>query len=230
MLTITNGYVIDGNVAVPAIYPGPLLIQPFERKISEAGLAAIVDEARRLGLLDEATDFTGGGLPPGSQAANIRLVVDGVEKELVGDPSLSVTCHEIPCEVDPGTPEAFAAFWGQLGYLDGWIPNELGPSTTYHPERLAVMAIQPQPDPEGLRPQVLAWPLEGTFAQFGQPFAGDPDARCATVSGDDLEILLPVLNAANQLTVFLDSEDAARSLMARVLVPGEESVCGDEGG
>jgi len=91
--------------------------------------------------------------------------------------------------------------------------------------------VQPaQPDPDGLVSQVVAWPIETSFVDFGQPFAGVADVRCATVSGDELEILLPVLNAANQLTVFVDQQDDARSLVARPLLPGESSPCDDEGG
>jgi hypothetical protein len=231
MLTISEGRVIDGNVAVPAIYPGPLLILPFEREITADGQSSVVDEARRLGLLGDTTDFTGGQVAPGSQLGHIELVVDGVHRELVGDPGLAVPCDsENRCLADPATPEAFAAFWQQLGYLDGWIANELGPTSTYQPERLAVLVKAPQPDPDGLVPQVVAWPLEPDFADFGQPLDGNPDLRCATVTGDDLEVLLPILNAANQLTVFIDRQEVAASLITRAIVPGEQSPCGDEGG
>lgn len=231
MLTISEGKVIDGNVAVPAIYPGPLLILPFEREITADGQLSVVDEARRLGLLSDATDFTGDGVAPGSQLGHIELVVDGVRRELVGDPGLSVPCDaQNRCVADPATPAAFAAFWQQLSYLDGWIANELGPTLTYQPERLAVLVQPALPDPDGLQRQVVAWPLDTDFAEFGQPFAANPDMRCATVAGDELEILLPVLNAANQLTVFIDGQDAAGSLVARAVVPGEPSPCADEGG
>src|SRR2546423_4712457 len=33
VLTIANGSVLDGNVAIPAIYPGPLMIVPASRWI-----------------------------------------------------------------------------------------------------------------------------------------------------------------------------------------------------
>jgi len=231
MLTISGGRVIDGNVAVPAIYPGPLLILPFEREITAGGQAGVVQEARRLGLLGETTDFTGGHAAPGSQLGHIQLLIDGVGRELIGDPGLAVPCDSANrCNAEPGTPEAFAAFWQQLSYLDGWIARELGPTSTYQPDRLAVLAQPPQTDPGGLTSQVVAWPLDVDFTDFGQPFAGDSEFRCATVSGDDLDILLPVLNESNQLTVFIDSQDGERSLVARVVVPGEASPCDDEGG
>ncbi|HUG47186.1 MAG TPA: hypothetical protein VMP67_02115, partial [Candidatus Limnocylindria bacterium] len=49
MLTVSDGVVIDGNVAVPAIFPGPLLILPNARGLSEVGEAALVEQARELG-------------------------------------------------------------------------------------------------------------------------------------------------------------------------------------
>src|SRR5688500_11877564 len=231
MLTISEGSVIDGNVAVPAIYPGPLLILPFEREITADGQSSVVDEARRLGLLGDASDFTGGQAAPGSVLGHIELIVDGVTRELVGHPGLSVPCDsENRCLADPQTPEAFAAFWQQLSYLDGWIADELGPTSTYQPERLAVLVQPAQPDPDGLAPQIVTWRLQADVADFGQPLGGNPDLRCATVTGDDLEVLLPTLNAANQLTVFIDGQDAAGSLLARAVVPGEASPCEDEAG
>ena len=231
MLTISEGRAIDGNVAVPAIYPGPLLILPFERGITAAGQSALEEEARRLGLLGDMTDFTGGQVAPGSQLGHIELLIGGVRRQLTGDPSIPVQCDAANrCLADPATPGAFAALWQELGNLDGLIPDELGPTTTYEPESVAVLAVLPQPpDPDGLRPQVVAWPLETDFADFGEPFGAEPDVRCATVAGDELEILLPALNAANQLTVFIDSQDAARSLVARAAVPGEPSPCGEAG-
>jgi len=93
MLTIEDGLAVDGNVAVEAIYPGPLLIVPYARTISEAGTAAIVDEARRLGLLGNATDFSGGTAMPGSRTAQLRLVVDGVTYDLTGNPDLVDRCR-----------------------------------------------------------------------------------------------------------------------------------------
>lgn len=91
VLTVAEGTVIDGNVAVPAIYPGPLLVLPNARSISPAGIAAIIDEARGLGLLGDISDFTAGALP-GAQLGQIELVVDGVRRELVGDPGRAVRC------------------------------------------------------------------------------------------------------------------------------------------
>jgi hypothetical protein len=224
MLTITDGIAINGNVAVPAIFPGPLMIVPNVRAVSDAGQAQIIAAARQLGLLGQQTDFTGGQPMPGALLGHIELVVDGVRRELVGDPSALVRCEGQRCVPDPGTPGAFALFWQQLGDLEGWLATQLGPSSAYTPVRVAVATMAPQP--ADLEPNRVAWPLDGTFADFGQPWAV-PGSRCGSVEGEQLDRLLPALLAANQLTRFVDPSDEERSLLARVLVPGEPSPCGE---
>lgn len=227
-LTINDGILIDGNVAVPAIYPGPLLIVPFARSISEAGVAAIVDEARRLGLLADVTDFTGASAAPGSRLAQLILVVDGVTYDLVGDPERTIQCVTVPCEAAPGTPEAFAAFWQELTLLDGWLGGELGPLGQYEPERVAVLLTAPARPEPGLEQQLATWPLDVTFHEIGVEFPDLDGARCITLSGDDLAAVFPVLRGANQLTVFHDTVDTTKSAVAVVVVPGAESPCPDE--
>jgi hypothetical protein len=225
-LTITDGQLIDGNVAVPAIYPGPLLILPSIRPISDGGVSTILDDAQRLGLLSGRTSFVE-GMAPGSQQAHVELVVDGVTQELVGDPARAVGCPPGPgCAVEPDTPEAFAAFWQAISDV-GWLEPELGPLVTYEPERLALLVAAPQPADPGLKPDIVEWPLEGPLADYGQALAGGEGERCATISGADLGMLLPSLREANQLTRFVDEESEA-SLLVRVLVPGERSPCPDE--
>ncbi len=117
-MTISDGIALDGNVAVPAIYPGPLLIVPFSRTITEAGTDAIAAEAERLGLLGGETDFTGGTAMPGSRTGRLVLVIDGVTYELVGNPDETTPCSGDECNDMAGTPEAFAAFWQEIMQLD----------------------------------------------------------------------------------------------------------------
>ncbi|MGI8928416.1 MAG: hypothetical protein ACR2H0_02960 [Candidatus Limnocylindrales bacterium] len=228
MLTINDGIVIDGNVAVPAIYPGPMLIVPFSRTISEAGIAAIIGEARRLGLLGEVTDFTGGSALPGSRVGQLRLVVDGVTYDLVGNPDLVVPCGGGRCEAQQGSPQAFAAFWQELTFLDPWLGSELGATGQHEPERVAVLFTDPARPEPGLEQRLATWPLDGTFHEIGVELPGVDGARCVTLSEHDLEAVLPVLMGANQLTVFNDTVDTFKSALAVVLVPGADSPCPDQ--
>src|SRR5512141_482970 len=126
MLTIADGVLLDGNVAIDMIFPGPLTISPIARPISPNGIAMLVDEARRLGLLGDATDFTGGQPMPGGRLAQLQLIVDGKTYMLTGDPDALTRWGGTRCVPDPGTPEAFAAFWQERSMAGTWLAAELG--------------------------------------------------------------------------------------------------------
>ena len=227
VLTISDGVAIDGNVAVPAIYPGPLLITPFARTITQAGTDAIAAEAARLGLLSGETDFTGGGAMPGSRTGTLSMVIDGVTYELFGNPDAATPCSGDECNDMAGTPEAFAAFWQEIQQLDQWLADDLGPLGDYTPERVAVLLFPPQPG-EGIVPEQQTWPLAAPFSETGVAYPGVEGARCVTLSGDDLATALPALMAGNELTVFHDSVDDQAQAKAVVVVPGATSPCPDE--
>jgi hypothetical protein len=227
LVTIDNGVALDGNVAIPAIFPGPLLIQPIARSITEAGTDAIAAEAERLGLLGGTTDFADGTILPGSKTGQIQIVIDGVTHDLIGNPGEIVTCQSGECVADPGSAQAFAVFWQEILFLDGWIADELGPSGDYQPERVAVLFVAPA-NGEGMQQQQVLWPLEETFDTVGVEFPGEAGSRCRTYAGDDLATLLPFLQDGNQLTIFHDLDDNQRSAVTVVVVPGAESPCPDE--
>jgi hypothetical protein len=217
--TISDGQYVDGRVAIPMIYPGPLYIDPSARSISAAGIAAIVAEARSDGLLGDKTDFSAGSAP-GSILAHIQLTVDGVAHDLTGP---------IPTDAStapgaPGTVTAFTAFWNRIGTIDTWLAADLGQSRPYSPSGIAVLVASPTDSGSGITPNEVPWPLATTFAAFGRPFGGSV-YRCATVTGPDLAKLLPVVQSSNALTRFVDSSGAKMSLQVRVLVTGEAGPC-----
>ncbi len=229
MLTIVDGTLIDGNVAVPAIFPGPLMISPFARWISDAGSAAIVDEARRLGLLGDMTDFTGGAAMPGARLGQLELVIDGQRRVLTGDPERIVRCGGARCIADPGTPEAFAAFWQELANAETWLGSELGATVQYQPLRVALLLTAPQANDAQFTPAPVAWPFDTPLTEAGVSFPGAEGDRCVTLSGDALAAVLPTLLGGNQLTTFVDQAANIAAPVVRVLVPGEESPCPDGG-
>jgi hypothetical protein len=114
VVTISDGKFIDGRVAVPAIYPGPLWIGLSVRTISAKGIDAIVAEARKQGLLDTKVDFADQAVP-GAVLGHIQLIVDGKTYDLTGDPDALTRCRCIPA---PGSSAAYAAFWQKLSDLD----------------------------------------------------------------------------------------------------------------
>jgi len=228
MATIADGQYLDGNVVVPAIFPGPLLISPIASSITDAGVAQIVAEATKLGMLDQGPDFTGGTTLPGSRTAQLVMIVDGVTHELVGNPDLTIQCVRAPCEAPPGTPEAFASFWQDLGSTGSWLADDLGPSAPYLPERVALMLSTAVPSDPSLPANPVEWPFETPLADSGVPYpGGEVGDRCVTLSGAALDAMLPILQSGNQLTVLVDSTGTVRAPIPRVLMPLEPSPCPD---
>lgn len=219
-----DGRALTGG-AVAAIFPGPLVNPIIEQRLSAAGWARIVAEARAAGLLGGIRDFTGGQMPPGSGAALLQIVADGQLYELTGDPSRIMVCVTTPCVPQPGTPEAFGGFISRLGDLGSWLAADLGPAGMHVPAGFAVI-VGPPPDQQGLAQPIIGWPLAAGFAAFGKPLADGSGSRCGTVSGDDLAALRAAFGAANQLTRWRDPADGSfYGLTVRPLLPGDGDPC-----
>jgi hypothetical protein len=227
-LTVADGLLLDGNVAIPMIFPGPLTILPIARPITPAGIQMLVDEARRLGLLSDKTDYTGGQPMPGARLAQLQLIVDGVTYDLTGNPDLQIVCVRAPCEAPPGTPEAFAAFWQELMMAQTWLDAELGPVQQYQPARVALLLTTPTN--QGMANRPVDWPFDTPLAEAGVEYPGEAGDRCVTLSGDALAAVWPTLRDGTQLTVFVDSAGTRAAPIVRVLVPGDESPCPDAAG
>ena len=225
VLVTLDGRVLQGG-AVPAIFPGPLVMPILERQISPAGWARLVDAARSAGLLGVNRDFTGGQMPPGSAATRLELVADGRMYDLLGDSSRQIVCVTAPCVAPAGTPEAFAGFVNGLWDLAPVVGAEnLGPDLPHNPAGYAVM-VGPKPDDQGLPQPAIAWPLDGGFAAFGKPLADGSGGRCGTVTGADLGLVRPAFVAATQITSWRDPVDnTLHGLVVRPLLPGDGDPC-----
>jgi len=218
-VTISDGQFIDGNIAIPAIYPGPIYSGPQSRPISDAGIAAIVAEARKDGLLADKTDFATDALP-GSITTHIELRIDGVTRELSGPVPTGVVSDSAA----PGTPAAYQRFWSQITSINAWLATDLGQGKSFTPTSLAVLVTPPTEATAGIAANEKPWPLASTFATFGKPLGGSA-YRCATVTGSDAAALLTVVVDSNQLTHFTDSAGAKASLLVRAMLPGEPDPC-----
>lgn len=218
-VTISDGQFIDGNIAIPAIYPGPIYSGPQSRPISDAGIAAIVAEARKDGLLADKTDFATDAAP-GSVQTHIGLKIDGVTRELTGPLPTGL----VPDSAAPGTPAAYQLFWSQITSINAWLAADLGQGKSFTPTSLAVLVTPPTDAIAGIAANEKPWPLAATFATFGKPFGGSV-YHCATVTGADAATLLAVVVESNQLTHFSDSTGAKASLQVRAMLPGESDPC-----
>jgi hypothetical protein len=221
-MAIDDGRLISYGPQID-IYPGPLLPNLLERPISQAGIDAIVAAARAAGLLDGPTDFTDNS-PPGSQTAHLVFTIDGVEREVLGDPTRQIVCIRAPCVASPGTPEAFGAFWAQVQDVSSWLRSELGAEVPFTTDRLAILLTEPVVDAT-LQPGFARWPLAVPMATFGVEWPGSPPARCGVVEGADLAAALGAFRTANELTRWTDDSNSQYGLVARPLFPGEPDPC-----
>jgi len=228
VLVVTGDSRVLTQGAMIEIYPGPLVAPIVERRISPNGVAALLQAAKDAGILRQGADFTGGGLPPGAAAGRLRIVVDGVTYDLVGDTNAAVPCPPTESCPDavPGTPAAFARFWYRLLDLAGWLENELGAEQAHVPASYAVI-VGPPPEPwQGATP--VAWPVaEPALDAFGAPVRGEPGTRCGIAAGDLGTALRPLFAGATQLTPFVATAaaSATHGLTVRPLLPGDEDPC-----
>jgi len=208
------------------VFPSSLLPNLQARPITEAGFQMIVEEARRQGLLTGGRDFTPPGMAPGAAVGRIELVAGGTTFDFVGDPSRLIRCDPgTRCIPDPGTAEAFAAFWQRLPDLS-WLDRELGPESQYEAPAFALLVTASPDEVSPRSPAVLDWPLDVPLATFGRPIGPDALPRCGTSDGPEAATLRRHLAAANELTRWLDQRDpsrAERGLVARPMVPGEDA-------
>lgn len=223
-LYITGDLRVIAAGAIPAIYPGPLMVPLWERQLSAAGWERLVERARALGLLTGRQDFTGGAIMPGGAAGRLEILVGDRLFDLTGDPNQVPRCGGVRCvDPEPGTPGAFAVFWQDLFDLARWLGDALGPEARFAPSAYAILTGAP-PAAEPLSAPPVAWPLSTPLAALGDPVAGERDRTCGIVAGTDADTLRPLLEAATQLTRW---QDGTRlwGLTVRPILPGEAAPC-----
>ena len=219
-----DGRVLSGG-AVEAIFPGPLVSPVVERHITSNGWAKIVAMARAAGLLGGARDFTGGAMPPGSQATRLEIVADGRIHDLIGDASRIMVCITAPCDPQPGTPEAFGGFVSKLTDLGSLLGADIGPEAMHNAAGYAVLVGSP-PDDQGLAQPPIAWPFAAGFGAFGKPLADGSGGRCGTLTGDEATAVRPAFGAARSITRWRDPADGTfHGLVVRPLLPGDGDPC-----
>lgn len=219
-----DGKVLSGG-AMPAIFPGPLVMPVIERQLTELGWAKIVLAAREAGLLGAVRDFTGGQMPPGSAATRLEIVADGQVYVITGDASRVMVCVTAPCNPQPGTPEAFGGFINKLTDLSSWLGGDVGAERMHVPSGYAILVGGP-PDDQGMNQPPIAWPLEGGFAAFGKAVTNGAAERCGTVTGAQADALRAALQAATSITRWRDPADGTfHGLTVRPLLPGDSDPC-----
>ncbi len=218
----------DGRVItpgpVPMIYPGPLLPNLQERTLSPEGLDRLIALAREKDLLKNATyDF-----PGIADAADtvLEINLDGETYRLTAYALAEAGMEgEIAPAVEVAPPDK-AGRNAMREFIDALMTV---PETDYvdqpHAYEFDALRLYVKPadivdnsEFPGEQPPI-AWPLDD-LATAGTTIDNPSVDRCLVVDGDDLATVLPLLQGANQLSVF-ESKGELYSLIPQPLYPGE---------
>jgi hypothetical protein len=218
----------DGRVIMTGaqieIYPQPALPPVLVTTVDADGIQTILQAAIDAGL-DVDADYTDLGSTMIADAATttFTLSVNG-ETHVVRVYALSElgSKPESMSKAEFDARTAFMAFWTKLGDLRGFVgAGSVSDDAPYVTDEMRLYVNDYQPDPS-LQEPAIDWPVSGPLASFGEP-SENFDARCGTVSGEELAALMPLAEQANQLTPWR-SDGAKFGLVFRPLLP-DESGC-----
>jgi hypothetical protein len=204
-----------------AIFPGPALPNLLVRRVSPEGIQAILARARDAGLFgpDAHYDFP---LVADAATTTFTAVAAG-RRHQVSAYALELEDEMVSPE-DRRAREALRDLRDALFDLEGWLPaGSLSKEESFDLDELRIFAGPYQgAEEEGLEQEPVDWPLDEPLATFGREVP-DRDVRCGTISGNDLDRLLPLLQQANELTPWM-SDGSQYRLILRPLLP-DESGC-----
>jgi hypothetical protein len=212
----------DGRVITPGpmveLYPGPALPNLIVTRVTQAGLAQILDLAAGAGL--RGADRMLGEPLLDSGTTNFTVVTaQGRHVSQVWQLS------------DPGAEsEALRQFQDALLGLRTWLAAEVvGEDEPFEWDRLRFISSPADPGqaPDPQLATIVDWPLEQLEPLAGMGIAVDEQGgyRCALVEGQDLDTLRPALATANELT-FWRSGDRTYALRLHPLLPDDEPCPG----
>jgi hypothetical protein len=211
----------DGTVivpgAIPQIYPGPAIQPLVMLRLDERQVQALLERARRAGLLaGGAIDYGNMGAVGVSDAPTTTLIVNANGRRVtrqayalgMGSGAGRLSAKQVRAR------QALARFIATLpsGASGG----------RYVPPALAVYAARSQGPAQHGAGKVV-WPLASDLATAGKPAANGLAYRCITVKGSDAKSLLARLRAANEQSqwVMRGHPDRAYQVIARPLLPDE---------
>lgn len=212
----------DGRVVTVGpmieIYPPPALPPLIVQKLSEDGIQAILAAAGDAGLLGPDRTYDD---PRIMDAGTTTFTVNaGGGRHVVSAYALGYGSPP-PDEADAGALRRLASFSEKLWDLPSWIPaSAIGEESEFAFTQLRIVPLPYEEIPDDVRQAPTDWPLGEPLATFGEPYEGLAQARCGVVAGVDLELLLPAIEASNEITPWR-SGDAVYQLVARPLLPDE---------
>jgi hypothetical protein len=216
----------DGTLIVQGpqieIYPQPALPNLLAISISEDGVQAILEAARKAGLTDGDASY--GNECVADAATTVFTVNADGTTSVVSAYALDLGDQPGTCDGSNDAARAkLVAFQTELGDLNGWLPaGSVGPERPYEPSEVRVYVLPYRSEPDLAQPEV-EWPLTPALDEFGEPVPDAPsNIGCGVVDGADLATVLPAARRANGLTPWT-SGGARHLLVFRPLLPDEHS-------
>jgi hypothetical protein len=220
VMVTADGRVISQGPQIE-IYPGPLMPNLQVRTLTPEALERLVALAREKGLLEDAHYE----LPTIADAATtiLSITVEG-RTTTVSAYALAEGIEDGGVTLDAEATAGRAALREYIDALTGLPESDFadeGGAYAFTSLRLfaSPAVIVDNSELPGEQPAV-DWPL-GDLGAAGAPVGnGELGFRCQVLAGDELERVLPLLEAANQLSVFRSGGELW-SLVPRPLLPGE---------
>ncbi len=204
----------DGRVIMQgaqiAIFPGPALPPILVRRLTEAGVQAILREVAETQQFGSSTRWHGAdtALADGADAIfTLRAEGGEVVVSVYGLGQLA------PDMLPPGMTaaeqaahEALLTLTNRLMDPEAWLPGAAWATAqweAYVPDAMRLLvrnADADEPDGSGIEPQLLPWPLAGGPADFGVEVFGG--SRCGIVTGDESTSWYQALAGAKQNSRF----------------------------
>jgi hypothetical protein len=217
----------DGRIIVQGpmieIYPGPLLPNLRQMRVTPAEIQKIVAAADQAGLLGPDASY---------DATNINDAGTTIFTTTVAGKTHRISAYAlfesgmVDDDAIAKVRERLLTFQGQMSALSTFLGREVSDTEAYVPTSMQVFTAPIDPandvDPDGLTRQVVAWPLAVDPATAGQPTVIS-EYRCLALSGSDLVQFGAVATSANTLTVWTYGGERY-SVMVRPLYP-DESGC-----
>ncbi len=209
------------------IYPQPALTPLIATPLTQDGIQALLQAAKDAGLFS-STDYIdmASTLIADAPTTTFTITADGQ--------TFTTAVYALGLldgRPDAMSPDEFAArerllaFSNSLSDLGSWLPaGSVGAGEPYTTDEMRIYSGPYQGD-KSLPQNAVDWPLEPGLDSIGAVTGGpyNLDLRCATVSGEDLATLMPLIEGANQLTPW-SSGGKDYGLIFRPLLP-DESGC-----
>jgi hypothetical protein len=202
---------------VTSSYPGPLLPNLRQTRVTPAEIQKILAAADQAGLLGPDANFNATDIFDAS-STTFTTIVDG-KTHSIGAYALGYEGATVDATMVE-TRRRLSGFEDAVGDMPTFLGREVGDAGPYD---AAAMRLFTSPfdssDPASVTRQVVAWPLSVDPGTAGE-VAKVPETRCLVVTGSDLEAFLTVAKTTNTLTIWTNG--ASRySVYVRPLYPDE---------